>query len=249
MSKKNNRIINGVDGFLVDLIWMSTRAWLQFESARKIEPDFPLKFVERYWGILPDFDKEREIIDVERELENSWRDNKKHVEYFLDVLRNAENVSYPYEICDDFEFTLIRLACIYARGRQTISSVGLPSSIISYRYDYLTEEQRDILANDLKEYLKFLEDAKIPKHFGSKIIDDKEWQKFLGALDKARHFQVKLKNDDTVTAFTCNVVRGTWDDELHINKYSSEDITYPLNEYISKPFAEIYIPNEYIIET
>jgi len=116
----------------------------------------------------------------------------------------------------------------------------------------MSEEQKNIIANDLKEYLNFKDNNYMSMRFGNEKIDDKPWQKFLGAMDITRHFNLKIKQDDgtvkEMVCFKCNVINGKWNFNLNINEFSSEDVIYPLNEYLEYPDHEFYVPNNFIVE-
>ena len=249
---KNDSLVTQITDFEETLMWMSARRWLWSDSETELDPDYPEKLVEKYWGGLLENQRERLILDIKREIEYGWSDKMRCGRLLKSYSDAISNTCQSYSKCDEFEFTMIRLAIQYACGRQTIASATLPEEIIENRYKYMSAEQRNIIVEDLTKYLDRVESSCEKRVFGSEIIDDKHWQKFLAALDVTHHFTVKVKTEDVpeqeVVCFKCDVMRGYWNKEKHINKYVKEEIVYPLGSYLERPMYETYIPAEYIFK-
>jgi hypothetical protein len=178
----DNTMVNSITDFEDTLIWMSARKWLWSDAETELEPDYPTKMVERYWNGLSEIQREKLIIDVKREMESGWSD-KERCGRLLRAYSDAQPGTFvPYLPCDDFEFVMIRLAIMYACGRQTISCSMLPSEITKHRLEDLAIKQKNIIVKDLTDYLDRLEANNMERVFGDKRIDDNGWQIFLLAM-------------------------------------------------------------------
>jgi hypothetical protein len=243
----DNNQVTIISDFEDTLIWMSARQWMWSNSQTELELDYPKKLVEKYWGVLSENQKEKLILDANREMGYAWSD-KERVGRLLEVYngyeRNGKSLNY-FEY-DEFDFTVLRMAILYACGRQTIASSMLPSEIIEELYEFLTAEQKRIIVEDLTKYLDKLEKNGMERVFGDKRIDDKTWKKFMAALDYKNHQIVKLSDGSEIVAFRCKVVNSYWEgDERH---FVEEEVVYPLDSYLSQSGHEIFIPKENIIE-
>jgi hypothetical protein len=245
MNKNADNIVYSIGEFVNTILWMSMRYWMCGNRNHEIEPNYPEKMTDRYWGGLSEHQREQLIIDAKREMEYGWSDKEVCAGSVLKTYLNTEPETFvPYPKCDDFEFNIIRMAIKYACGRQTIASATLPAEIIQQRYQFMLPIQRRIVLSDLKEYLKLLESNDMNRRFGDKIIDDKAWQKFMAALDAKNHFDVFYVEDDhakEIRCFKCNVMNMRWNEELGHNEFIEETVTYPLYSYLTEPFREIFI--------
>jgi hypothetical protein len=79
----------------------------------------------------------------------------------------------------DINFTLIRLAILYAMNRQTIASAMLPDDITKEYFELMTKEQKQILSLDLRKNLEQF------GFFGDKNIDHPKWMQFLLKLENS----------------------------------------------------------------
>jgi hypothetical protein len=253
---KQVTMVTSIGDFEEDILWMSARKWLYSNKLSELDPDYPQKVTERYWrwGGLSENQQKKLILDVEREVASGWSNKERSYRLLKDYNSASfqSSVYVPYPKCDDFEFTMIRLAILYACGRQTIASATLPSEIIKNRYKYLTAEQKKIIVKDMTEYLDMLEDNNMERVFGDKKIDHKGWIKFMTALDNNCHYVVKVGDPQSediqeIVCFKCKIFQGHWNEKNGINEFVEEEVVYPLDSYLSQPSHEIYIPNSYII--
>lgn len=122
----------------------------------------------------------------------------------------------------EIEWTTCWMAIRYACPRQTIASATLPSDLIKAYWNRWTVGQKKMIAQDLKRFLE------TESSFGNKNIDEPIWNKFLSACDIDNHETVELIDGTSCVVFEAN------------------DRYYPLDEYVKKPHAEIYVPIENI---
>jgi len=242
--KSENKMVNSIGDFEDTIIWMSMRYWVRNSDSYETDEEYPSKLLVRYWGGLSENHREKIKIDVKREFETGWGD-KNRVNVLIKLFNNLDGLDWifsPYPKCDKFEFLMIRMAISYACGRQTIASSSLPGEIIEERYEFLSDEQKNIIVSDLQEYLNHLKNNNTEPVFGNPTIDNNTWLKFMTALDKSKHKEVELTNGETVTVFRTTSLRGHWNEEEKINKYSMEEVVYPLESYLKDPHREIFIP-------
>jgi len=254
VNSENIVTAKGLDDFTNTLMWMSARYWLSADEKTELEPDYPHKMCARYWSQMSNFQRHRLTIDVNREREYDWG-NIERCDRLLGEYKSSKcNVFVPFLKCDDFEFTMIRMAILYACGRRTIASGSLPHEIIKYRYKFLSAEQKAIIVEDLTGYLDRVEKLG-GRVFGDRFIDDKTWQKFMAALDVNRHFVVIAqtpnsdKPSEKITCFRCLVTNERWNEGLTERIVVNEEVVYPLDMYldINTEYCEIFIPTENII--
>jgi len=243
-----NSIDKSLCAFEETIIWMSSRQWLNSNIERDLDIDYPQKMFDRYWWYLSSEQRKKMIIDVEHEKIGFASVYKiERVDKLLNIYNNSPSIYTDYHKGDDFDITMIRMAIQYACGRQTIASATLPAEIIRNRYDYINDKDKQSIVNDLTEYLKKRKDSV----FGDRKIDDREWQKFLAALDINRHFTIQAKTSGSeirnILCFKCNVITSQWNIEKNKNDFFESDVHYPLEEYLKTPHREVFIPDEYII--
>ena len=196
MKKKiDKKMVNSISDFEDTIIWMSMRYWMRNSDLYETDDEYPSKLLERYWGGLSDIQREKIKLDIKREHETGWGSDKKRVNEFMKIFQNIDGIDWvfgPYQKCDGFEFLMVRMAISYACGRQTIASSSLPGKIIEHRYEFLSDEQKNIIVSDLQEYLNYLKNHNIEPVFGNPMIDNNTWLKFMTALDKSKHEEVEL---------------------------------------------------------
>jgi hypothetical protein len=135
-----------------------------------------------------------------------------------------DNDEMDYEILDEFDFTMLRMAILYSCNRMTIASATLPLNIIKNRYNLLNDEQINTILCDLNGYLDWHEKTfKNGRKFSSSNYDDNIWKKFMSFLDKTTHFDILASDEKTYQTF------------LHDNLYHS------INNYIGNPYIDTYI--------
>jgi hypothetical protein len=218
--------------------------------------------------VLPSITKhQQESLLKDVQIERNFHNNDNIEKIMKTIEQNIPESDQQIEIPFEFLFTLIRMSIGYACPRQTISSSMLPQDIITYYYKYLSDEQKQIIIDDLNRYLDFLEDevyandiaeqkitVEDARTFGDKYIDDKTWKKFMAALDDSKHITVVVENPETkeqskVEAFVTNVYHSFVNEKEYKNDWIRTERYYPLREYLESPSKEIYIPTEYIIKS
>jgi len=246
----DKKMVNSIGDFEYTIIWMSMRYWMRNSDLYETDAEYPSKLLERCWDGLSEIQREKIRIDIKRESETGWASDKKRVNELMNTFYNGEGSGLlftPYPKCDDFEFLMIRMAISYACGRQTIASSTLPGEIIEHRYEFLSDDHKNIIVSDLRKYLDYLKNHNIDPVFGNPMIDNNTWLKFMTALDKSEHEEVELINGEKVTVFRTTSLRGHWNEEEKINKFSMEEVVYPLESYLKDPHREIYVLKENII--
>jgi len=118
-----------------------------------------------------------------------------------------------------WEWSLIFMSVRYAMGRESAASATLPADIVTNFWSRLSEGNKAILYRDLKEHFDQF------GTFGNPNIDNRYWCKFMEALNTKAHFTLKYKGKEYVV-------------------FNALGRTYPLDEYVKQPHAEIYIKPE-----
>jgi len=253
MSKK----VNKIDDFIEDLIWMSMRFWVtNSELGKKILTNYPDEFNRNFYGIISKQLLQKQLEDMKREQVYGFfghvesRDDVELMVRTLETMLSDNykgNISGGWEECNDFEFALIRLAIQYACPRQTIASSSLPLEIISNRYNSLSKEQKDIIVSDLQSRLDEWVENNMKPVFGDELIDHDGWIKFMTALDEDKHYTVQLINGMDIVAFKCIQTISEWDETERKNIFHKEEVIFPLDKYIERPYHNIYIPKENVL--
>jgi len=120
----------------------------------------------------------------------------------------------------DFEWNLLWMALRYALGRQSIACATLPDDIIINYYSRLTDQQKQQLSQEVKDYIERCERMNHPPFSHER----EHWIKFMKALDVSQHFEVETTEWGTVTCF------------------EFDDYKIPLDKYIERPFILSFIP-------
>jgi len=222
--------------------------------------DYPTQMVSRFWAKLDDLQRSKLISDAQREIEYAFDDGqKKRAEYMLCVLNGKtkatleeyianldvdddfntilcqafyvyKNVEMDYNILDEFDFIMLRMAILYACPRMTIASATLPEDIIKYRYKLFSFIHISQILLDLNNYLNWVEENfKCGRRF-SESFDDKIWKKFLAFLDETTHFDILGNDDKTYKTFLC------------------DEVYYSYDRYITNPYIDCYISPENIVK-
>ena len=127
----------------------------------------------------------------------------------------------------EIEWETCIMAIRYAMNRQTISSAMLPSQLVEAYWERWSDDQKQFIADDLQRKIDTQEALGL-KSFGNPGIDRIHWMRFMSACNLKNH---------------CNVT----DIEGHTHKcFKANDKIYPLEEYVKKPYREIWLPDESI---
>lgn len=121
------------------------------------------------------------------------------------------------------EWTLLWSSMRYFMGRMSIAAADFPRILMNY-YDRLTEDQMDMLFEELSAY------ARENEYFGMKNVDHPRWLKLMNALDFRSHFNILATTGEVIRVFECN------------------DRIYPLDKYKLEPEREISVVEEYIVK-
>lgn len=96
------------------------------------------------------------------------------------------------------------MAIRYAMNRQTIASASLPRKLLSAYYDRWSDEQKEIIARDLREHYDDF------GCFGDEKIDHPEWMRFMLTLDPKVHYAVTASDGIMTEKVKCVEYEGKY---------------------------------------
>ena len=128
----------------------------------------------------------------------------------------------------DCEWTTCWMAYRYSMNSQTIATSTLPGLLITTYWHRWSDNQKRMIARDLKSNEKEYSDRN-KKAFGDETIDRPTWLKFMAACDIDNHYTVRCKDGNEYVVFEANGRK------------------YPLTKYIKNPCYEIWCPEEMIL--
>ena len=116
----------------------------------------------------------------------------------------------------DIEFKMIWMSLLHSYGKESLVCQALPLDIVKHYYHRLTDQQCEAIISIVHQNHKV---DILPAY----QFDLPLWYKFFSALDRKQHKRTHTKDDNFFITFDAN------------------GRVYPLEEYVSNPYDEIYI--------